>query len=205
MSLVRAFSKSDESIIVMHPNPRLRKEGESEAEFCDRICTRDAARVPQTYGGLPFVDVDHETLPPRVTTDREGNEYVLRHAWKLSGNQIILDQKMAEVPFDGVAAAAKLVARGFLALFLFLSLFATATFSDDAKYIPNETQSLRLQLKQKDVQIAQQNLFFAQQQFKSTLQGLNDEAEKVRVENKWPDEIRMNQDSLVFAKIKDKK
>ena len=71
--------------------------------------------------------------------------------------------------------------------------------AQDTKYPLSEIQTLRLQVKQKDAQIAQQNVFVAQQSFSAALKALKEEAEKVRIENKWPAEVQFSPEQLVFA------
>jgi hypothetical protein len=78
-------------------------------------------------------------------------------------------------------------------------------------YQPNETQSLRLQLRQKDAVIAQKDLQVAQQRFQGALNDLNAEADKVKAENHWSKEVTFAPDTLTFSvpqlppPIKDKK
>ena len=69
-----------------------------------------------------------------------------------------------------------------------------------APYIPNELQSLRLQLRQRDAQLAQKDLFIAQRNLDSALKALNDEAAKVKEENNWPDGLVFDQQKLSFMK-----
>ena len=68
-----------------------------------------------------------------------------------------------------------------------------------SKFEPTEIQLLRLQVKQKDVQLAQKDYFIAQQNFNTTVKELNDEAAKVKEENKWPDGLVFNQEKLSFT------
>jgi hypothetical protein len=81
-------------------------------------------------------------------------------------------------------------------------LAATIAIADDAKpakYQPNEVQSLRLQVKLRDAQIAQRDLQTAQQRFNQTLFDLNAEADKVRTENKWSDKVSFDPNTLTFS------
>jgi hypothetical protein len=66
------------------------------------------------------------------------------------------------------------------------------------KFEPTEIQSLRLQIRQRDAQIAQKDLFTANQRFQLTLGELQAEAQKIKTENKWPADVRFNPDTLVF-------
>lgn len=71
--------------------------------------------------------------------------------------------------------------------------------AQDSKYPLSEIQTLRLQVKQKDAQIAQQNVFVAQQAFSAAIKALRDEADKVKVENKWPAEVQFSPENLMFV------
>ena len=66
-------------------------------------------------------------------------------------------------------------------------------------YTPTEVQSLRLQVKQRDAQLAQQAVLNAQEKFQAILAALNAEGEKVRLENKWPDTVKFSPDRLDFT------
>jgi hypothetical protein len=66
-------------------------------------------------------------------------------------------------------------------------------------YQPNETQSLKLQVKQRDTLLAQKDLQMAQQRFQAALNDLNAEAEQVKVENHWPKEVTFAPDTLAFS------
>ena len=63
MGLCRVYHKPDGTVAVLHPNPKMRAPDESDVEFLDRICARDAPM--NGLDGLPFVDYDSGTLPPR--------------------------------------------------------------------------------------------------------------------------------------------
>lgn len=70
--------------------------------------------------------------------------------------------------------------------------------SEDSKYQPSEIQSLRLQVRHKDAIIAQKSLEQAQQNFSWAVKLLNEEGEKVRADNKWPEEVKFDADKLEF-------
>ena len=53
-------------------------------------------------------------------------------------------------------------------------------------WTPSEVQMLRLQVKQKDAQLAQQQMLIAQQAFQKAMADLQSEADKVEDENGWP-------------------
>ncbi|SRR6266436_3718222 len=77
---------------------------------------------------------------------------------------------------------------------------SAALYGDDVKtYKPTELQSLRLQVRQKDAQLAQAALQAAQQQFQAALQNLTAEGEKVKVENKWPSDTQFSPNDLSFS------
>lgn len=67
------------------------------------------------------------------------------------------------------------------------------------KYQATEIQQLRLKVKQQEAQIAQKDLFIAQQNFQVTIQNLGVEAAKVITENKWPEDLVLNQQTLEFS------
>ena len=60
--LVRVFMKPDGTVSVLIPNPRLRLDGESEADFLERIYRKDGGGLL----GLPYQDVAQTDLPPRA-------------------------------------------------------------------------------------------------------------------------------------------
>ena len=84
-------------------------------------------------------------------------------------------------------------------LFLVLIGSASCQTAKAPTFEPNEVQALRLQNKQKDAQMMQMVLQQAQQQFQQKLKDLNDEADKVKNENKWPSDVAFNADTLKFA------
>lgn len=76
---------------------------------------------------------------------------------------------------------------------------ALAQTTADKKYEPNQMQALRLQVKQKDAQIAQIQYQQAQTNFTKALNDLTAEGETIRKENAWPAELRFNPESLQFT------
>lgn len=68
-----------------------------------------------------------------------------------------------------------------------------------AKYVPTELQLLKLQVAQKDAQLAQIQLQRAQQAFQGALAALDAEAGAVKKENRWPDAVQFSPDTLTFA------
>ena len=77
---------------------------------------------------------------------------------------------------------------------------------------PNEVQSLRLQVKQKDAQLAQRELQLtqqaltnAQEKFQKALKELTDEGEAIKKANNWDAKVTMNPDTLAFSLPKEEK
>lgn len=66
-------------------------------------------------------------------------------------------------------------------------------------YTPTEIQSLKLQIKQKDTIIALKNLQEAQANFTSVRMSLMNESDSVIKENKWPQDLIFNPDTLQFS------
>jgi Tfp pilus assembly protein PilO len=71
------------------------------------------------------------------------------------------------------------------------ALVIRAQLNKPKVYEPTEVQNLRLQLRQKDAQIALQR-------FQATVQDMNTEAEKIKKENSWPADLKFNGDTLKF-------
>lgn len=69
-----------------------------------------------------------------------------------------------------------------------------------SKYQPTEVQSLRLQVAQKNAQLAQAALQSAQRAFADAFSALQQEAAKVKAEQKWDDaKVTFNPDTLTFV------
>jgi hypothetical protein len=81
---------------------------------------------------------------------------------------------------------------------LVLAMFGQQAPPVGARYAPSEVQSLRLQVRQKDAQIAQNALEKAQLRFQQTLVDLQAEAERIKTENKWPKDTQFDPNNLVF-------
>lgn len=64
MALCRVYTKPDNTVAILHPNPRLQNPGESDQDFLNRICAQDAPK--NKLDGLPYVDLDRATLLPRA-------------------------------------------------------------------------------------------------------------------------------------------
>lgn len=65
-------------------------------------------------------------------------------------------------------------------------------------YVPSEVQLLRLQVRQRDALLAQQELARAQSQFQQALLSLNAEADKVKLDNKWPATLTFDPGTVTF-------
>lgn len=88
-------------------------------------------------------------------------------------------------------------------LILWLAAAAAVTFAapqaaNAPKYEPNENQTLRLQLKHKDAELALVQAQIAQARYNQAIADLNTEGEKVKKENNWPDETIFDNDKLRF-------
>lgn len=92
----------------------------------------------------------------------------------------------------------------FVLLILALAVFgqqppAQAPPATPSKYLPSDVQSLRLQVKQKDAQLAQMAFNVAQQQLRQAFVDLQAESERIKAENKWPKEAQFDPNSLTFS------
>lgn len=68
-----------------------------------------------------------------------------------------------------------------------------------ATYRPTEIQALKLQVLQKDAQLAQVQLQRAQQAFQGALAALDAEAGAVKKANNWPADVQFSPDTLTFV------
>lgn len=73
-----------------------------------------------------------------------------------------------------------------------------STLVPATKYEPTELQRLKLQVLQRDAQLAQVQLQRAQQAFQGALAALDAEAGEVKKSNKWPAEVQFSPDTLTF-------
>lgn len=67
------------------------------------------------------------------------------------------------------------------------------------EYKLTEVQLLRLQVKQKDAQIAQVRFQASQQAFQAAINDLQAEASKVKEQNQWDKDVVFNADALTFS------
>jgi hypothetical protein len=65
-------------------------------------------------------------------------------------------------------------------------------------YELSENQKLRLQLKQKDAQIAQIQLSIAQDRFQQSIAQFNAESKAIEKENSWPETLVIDPNTLEF-------
>jgi len=66
-------------------------------------------------------------------------------------------------------------------------------------YKPSEIQLLRLQVKQKDAQLAFLAVQQAQATFNQRIQDLTSEADKIKLENGWDAKVTFDGNTLIFA------
>lgn len=66
-------------------------------------------------------------------------------------------------------------------------------------YEPSEVQSLRLQVAQKDAQLAFNNLQQAQAEYQKAFTALNKLADQTKKDNKWPDDVHFDFSTLTFT------
>lgn len=88
-------------------------------------------------------------------------------------------------------------------MILFVMLYAQGpppppTMSAVQAYKPTEIQLLRLQVKQRDMMLAQRDYIDAQRRYGATGQALFAEAETVKRENGWPETVTLDADKLEF-------
>jgi hypothetical protein len=85
-------------------------------------------------------------------------------------------------------------------------LAAAAVAQDkDPAYHPTELQRLQLEVLQKDAIIAQKDLQAAQQLYQAKLAALQQKADEVKHDNKWPPEVNFDPNSLAFSKAAQRK
>jgi hypothetical protein len=102
------------------------------------------------------------------------------------------------IRWSNLTVAGRIVALTLLTLAIAIGLLAQDTAKPKV-YTPTEVQSLRLQVKQRDALLAKQNLESAQRAFQQALTDLSAEGEKVKHENKWPDDTNFDPNSLQYS------
>ncbi len=65
-------------------------------------------------------------------------------------------------------------------------------------YELTEIQKLRLEVKQKDAQLAQQTAAIAQSRFQSAVTDFNDQVKAIEKENGWPETLQVDPNTLAF-------
>src|SRR5436190_2377129 len=83
---------------------------------------------------------------------------------------------------------------------LLVGLIAAA-LGQQKTYTPTEVQQLKLQLKQRDAQLAQVALREAQSNFQQKVKDLMEEGVAIKKEQGWPESVQMNPDSLTFSPV----
>jgi uncharacterized protein YlxW (UPF0749 family) len=80
-------------------------------------------------------------------------------------------------------------------------LFATksAHTQQQKSYELTEVQKLRLQVRQKDAQLAQIQVSIAQSAFQKTIDDFNAETKAIEKENSWPETLQLNPQTLQFT------
>lgn len=86
-----------------------------------------------------------------------------------------------------------------IAVALFATLIGVVQAQEKKEYKLTEVQLLRLQVKQKDAQIAQVRFQASQQAFQAAINDLQAEASKVKEQNSWDKDVIFNADALTFS------
>ena len=79
MSVCRVYEYLDGSVVVHHPAPEGRREGEIEEDWLARVFARAEEAQPNLQG-LRFIDVDSVSLPDRK----------MRSRWRISGSVVVI-------------------------------------------------------------------------------------------------------------------
>lgn len=115
---------------------------------------------------------------------------MLRFLWELSNECLDDERKTMKIT--------RIAAWGLAGILLLVTFRA---FPVDEKYKPSEVQALRLQVKQKDAQLAQQAFSIAQQQFQQKIGDFNAEIKKIEEENHWPETLQVDPNTLEFRDV----
>lgn len=83
MGMVRVFEWPDGTLAVMEPG-----SGVTLDEAQQRAMAVDPAGLP--WGS--FRNMLHTDLPPKKEVDADGDQEPVRAAWRMSGNQVVVDQ-----------------------------------------------------------------------------------------------------------------
>jgi hypothetical protein len=95
-----------------------------------------------------------------------------------------------------ITLVAVIAAMGMIVL---MNIQAMAQSPPASTYQPTEVQSLRLQVAQRDAQLAQRDVVAANQRFQAAVAALSTAGERVKQENKWPDDVHFDLDTLNFS------
>jgi uncharacterized protein HemX len=80
-----------------------------------------------------------------------------------------------------------------------LTLVGVYASPQEKKYEPTETETLQLQLAQAHAQLAQQQFNYAQMNLQKAAQEFNDAATKIIKAHKWPEDLRVDPNTLAFT------
>lgn len=83
--------REDGGVSIIHPNPRMQYEGETEADFMQRM----AASEPEKSGfvGRPVAVIPTDTLPQRSHKNAVGETIDDRAGWVWRNNLVEVDTK----------------------------------------------------------------------------------------------------------------
>ena len=91
----RAFQPPDAPVRIFYPNQKLRRDGEDEQDFLDRIMADVVRKVP-SLEDLPWADIDpatdlpaERTRPPQAHGEPRGN---VRRLWRLNAGRVNIDE-----------------------------------------------------------------------------------------------------------------
>src|SRR6266436_1060530 len=85
---------------------------------------------------------------------------------------------------------------------LLVGMVVAAIGTETSKeYKPTELQQLKLQVRQKDAQLAQVALREAQSNFQQKVKELMEEGVAIQKANSWPDNVTLNADTLQFSPV----
>ena len=95
--------------------------------------------------------------------------------------------------------AVRITILSIVTILIYIVAIAAQQKESNKVYTPTEVQSLRLQVKLKDAQMAQQALQIAQQNAQKALIEYQAEAEKVKNDNGWPKDVRFDPNNMTFS------
>lgn len=83
---VKVYEQGDGTVRVLHPNPKMRLEGETDDEFVDRIAALSEQHDPSLGRAKSKRNVAADSLPPRAR----------RHAWRIKAGKLVDDKSVAD-------------------------------------------------------------------------------------------------------------